>query len=220
MTREYTSRGKISKVSYYDKDKKPASVNGVYGVKNEYTAYGNLARETWLGQDGKPTLNKDGYAIADYDYDLSYSAKVEKYYKYYLDEKGNPVAASDGTYGISTLYYPETYVHEITYLGQDKKPVNSKEGDAEYQYEEDEFGNYTWEGYFDADGAAINCKDGYSSVEREYDAAGRIVSERYLDRYNKLVNNKNGIAGWNGHYDEHGKLIIDNQYDQNRNPVE
>ena len=195
-------------------------MNGVYGVKSEYTAYGNLAKETWLDKNGKPAKNINGYAIASYDYDLSNSNRVEKYFVYYQDVNGYSVSDSNGVYGISTLYYPVTRIHEITYLGKDKQPVNSKQGYAAYQYEEDEHGNYIWEGYFDAEGASINCSEGYSSVEREFDAQGRVVSERYLDRYNKLVNNASGIAGWNGHYDENDKLIYDNKYDKDRNPVE
>ena len=162
----------------------------------------------------------NSFAIVVYDYDLSNSKKVEKYFNYYQDEKGNPVTNSDGAYGISTLYYPSTSIHEITFLGKNGEPINSNKGYAIYQYEEDEYGNYVWEGYFDSDNIATDCADGYSSVEREFDATGRVVSERYLDHFNKLINNSDGVAGWNGHYDENGELIIDNRYDQDRNPIE
>ena len=84
------------------------------------------------------------------------------------------------------------------------------------QYEEDENGNRTWEGYYDRFGGQANCNDGYFSCEREYDSAGRLISERYLDRYNKLTNNAEGVAGWNGYYDAEGNLILTNKYNQER----
>ena len=174
---EYTSRGEVSLVRYYDKEKKPVAVNGVYGIKSEYTAYANLKRETCLGKDGKPVVNKEGYAIADYDYDLSNQKTVEKFYKYYKDVDGNPVAASNGAYGISTIYYPETLIHEISFIDQNGNPCNASEGYAIYEYEEDKYGNYTWEAYYDADHASINNAEGYSSVEREFDEKGRPVTD-------------------------------------------
>ena len=87
------------------------------------------------------------------------------------------------------------------------------------QYEEDENGNRTLEGYFDKNGSQTNCKEGYFSRESTYDSAGRLIAERYLDRYNKLTNNAEGIAGWNGYYDAEGNLIITSQYDQERNAL-
>ena len=117
---------------------------------------------------------------------------------------------------MSSLYYPTTRVHEITYLDEDGKPSNIDKGYAQLQYEEDENGNRTWEGYYDRFGGQTNCNDGYFSCEREYDSAGRLISERYLDRYNKLTNNAEGVAGWNGYYDAEGNLILTNKYNQER----
>ena len=129
------------------------------------------------------------------------------------------MAAKNGAWGKTDLYYPVTRVHEALFVDQNGQPVNTTEGYAILEYEEDENGNRVWEGYFDAIHAQVNCADGYSSVERTYDDEGRLVAERYLDRYNKLTNNKDGVAGWNGYYDGDGDLVITSRYDQNRNPI-
>ena len=178
-----------------------------------------MGQETWLDQNGNPAVNAEGYAAVTYDYDLTNASKVEKYFRYYLDIYGEPCAANNGAYGVSTLYYPVTLVHEVTYLDDEGKPANTTDGYSMIQYEEDENGNRTWEGYFDKYGSQTNYKEGYFSRESTYDSAGRLIAERYLDRYNKLTNNAEGIAGWNGYYDAEGNLIITSQNDQERNAL-
>ncbi len=205
---------------YYNSDGSPAEVDGCYGISRTYNAYGNKETESWLDADGNPMVTAEGYATARYDYDLSESDTVERYYETYLDADGNPVQAANGSWGRNTLYYPVTLVHQITYVDENGEPVITSEGYAIYEYEEDEHGNRTWEAYYDEQYAPINTEEGYSSIEREYDGQGRVVSERYLDRYNKLINNTDGVAGWNGYYDENGELVITNQYDQNREAIE
>jgi hypothetical protein len=115
-----------------------------------------------------------------------------------------------------------TRVREVTFVNAEGRPVTTTDGYAIMEYELDENGNITWEGYYDSIHAQVNCADGYSSVERGYDAEGRIISERYLNRYNKLTNNLEGVAGWNGYYSSNGELIITSRYDQERNqlPIE
>ncbi|MBR4331500.1 MAG: hypothetical protein IKP72_02360 [Clostridia bacterium] len=219
VIREFTSRSQISLEKYFDAAGNAAQVKGSFGISKEYTPFGKLAKETWLDVKGDPAANADGYASVLYDYDLSESSRVEKYFLYYLDASGNRCAAANGAWGISTLYYPVTLVHEITFLDGDGNPIVTADGYAIKEYEQDENGNVTWEGYFDAIHAQINCLDGYASVERGYDSEGRLISERYLNRYNKLTNNKSGVAGWNGYYDSDGILVITNRYDENRNAL-
>ena len=219
VTREYTSRGQISLELYFDADGNPTAVDGVYGVRSDYSAFAKLEKETWLDENGNPAVTKDGYASKLYDYDLSNSQWVEKYFCYYLDPDGTFCAAQNGAWGISTLYYPVTRIHEVTFLNENGAAVTTADGYAILEYETDENGNVTWEGYYDSYHAAAVCSEGYSSVERGYDGEGRLISERYLDRYNKLTNNSQGIAGWNGYYTADGKLVITSQYDMDRQPV-
>jgi hypothetical protein len=219
VLREYTSRGKVSLIRYLDAEGNGTMVKGVYGIKSDYNSFGNLEKETWLDQDGRAALNEDGYASIQYDYDLSDSSKVEKYYSVYLDETGAPTMAKNGAWGITELYYPVTRIHTVTYIDDAGEPVVTTDGYAILEYELNDQGNRVWEGYYDAAYAQTNCADGYSNVERGYDQEGRLISERYVDRYNKLTNNKNGVAGWTGRYDENGELIITSCYDKNRNPV-
>ena len=213
---EYTGRGQISLEKYFNADGSATTVNGAYGISTTYTPFGRKETETWLDENGNPTANSDGYATVTYDYDLTNAAKVEKYFSFYLDKEGNPCTANNGAYGVSILYYPATSVHEVTFLGEDGNPTNSNDGYAILEYEEDDNGNRTWEGYYDQYHGQTECKDGYFSCESEYDTAGRLISERYLDRYNKLTNNAEGVAGWNGFYDAEGNLIITSKYDQDR----
>ena len=219
VTREYTSRGDVSLIRYFDIDRKPCKVNGVFGIRKEYNAYANLEREAWLGEDGKPTMNDEGYASIWYDYDLSDYANVEKYYQYYQDASGNPVAAKNGAWGTFYLYYPITLIHNLTYIDQNGKPTMIDEQYAILQYQEDENGNRILEAYLDDSEVPTNCAEGYSTVVRSYDNEGRLISERYMDRYNKRTNNKDGIAGWNGYYDEDGNLVITSRYDKDLNQV-
>ena len=219
VTREYTSRGQISQIRYFDSDGNGTAVNGVYGLSKAYNSYANLERETWLNAAGEPALNDDGYAAIQYDYDLSDARNVERYYQYYLDENGDPIAAKNGAWGQTMLYYPTTRVRVVTYIDQECNPVVTTDEYAILEYEEDERGNRVWEGYYDEMHAQTNCAAGYSSVERGFDNEGRLISERYLDRYNKLTNNAEGVAGWNGYYDENGQLVVTSRYDQERNPL-
>ena len=112
------------------------------------------------------------------------------------------------------LYYPSTLIHEVTFLDAEGQALDSAEGYAILEYEEDANGHRVWEAYYDQNHAQVNCAAGYSSKECEYDSEGRLISERYLDRYNKLTNNAEGVAGWNGYYDADGKLVITSRYDQ------
>ena len=216
VEKEYTSRGQVSLEKYFDAEGSPFAVDGVYGVRREYSPFAKLEKETWLDRDGNPAVTKDGFAAKLYDYDLSNSQRVEKYFCYYLDLNGGRCAASNGAWGISTLYYPATRVHEVTFLNAEGDPVTTTDGYAILEYENDDYGNVVWEGYYDSYHAPINCAAGYSSVERSFDGEGRLISERYLDRYNKLTNNVDGVAGWNGYYTPDGELIINNRYDQDR----
>ena len=219
VKREYTSRGEISLIRYFDENRNSTAVNGVYGIQKDYNAYANLERESWLGKDGNPILNNEGYASIWYDYDLSDSTSVEKRFQYYLDEAGEPIAAANGAWGSSTLYYPITRIHVVTYIDEKGSPIMITDDYAILEYEEDEHGNWVWEGYYDESHAQTNCSKGYSSVERGFDNQGRLISERYLDRYNKLTNNTEGVASWNGYYDEDGMLVITNRYDEDLNPI-
>ena len=219
VEREYTSRGEVSLIRYYDENHDPAAVNGVYGIRTDYNAYGNKELETWIGQDGNPAKNDDGYAGIWYDYDLSDQVNVERGYQYYRDENGKPTAANNGAWGRTEVYYPVTRIHKITYIGENGEPVITTEQYAIYEYEQDENGNTVWIGYFDEAQAQTNCADGYSSVEMKYDSEGRLISERYTDRYNKLANNADGIASWNGYYNDDGELIITSCYDKDLTPV-
>ena len=85
------------------------AVDGVYGIRKDYNSYANLELETYLGADQKPILNDEGYASIQYDYDLSDSNNVEKYFKYYLNTDGKPIAAKSGAWGTRTVYYPCSY---------------------------------------------------------------------------------------------------------------
>ena len=208
-----------SQVRYFGVDGKGMAVDGEYGFRKEYSAFGKLSRKTWLDGNGSPARNEEGYVSIRYDYDLIDANQVEKYFSYYLDEQDEPVAAKNGAWGITELYYPVTRIHTITYINEAGEPVVTTDGYAILEYELNDQGNRVWEGYYDAAYAQTNCADGYSSVERGYDQEGRLISERYVDRYNKLTNNKNGVAGWTGRYDENGELIITSCYDKNRNPV-
>ena len=154
-----------------------------------------------------------------FDYDLTNASKVEKYTATFLDVSYTPCAAKNGAWGISTLYYPASLVHEVTYLDEDGEPMKSTDGYAILEYEEDSSGNRVWEGYYDEYHTAANCAEGYSSKESTYDSSGRLTGERYLDRFNKLTNNKDGIAGWNGYYDADGNLVITSMYDKDRSAI-
>lgn len=195
-------------------------VDGAYGVRREYNAYGNLEKETWLGQNGDPVCNEEGYASIFYDYDLSNSVEVEKYYQYYLDSADEPTSDKYGAWGKFSLYYPITRIHEITFIDQAHKPVMTAEHYSIFKYETDENGNESWAGYFDDMDIPVDNAYGYSTVTREFDGEGRLISERYQDRYNKLANNENGVASWNGYYDEEGNLVITNRYDKDLQSVE
>jgi YD repeat-containing protein len=204
---------------YYAFDGRPAAVHGSFGIRSTYTAFGRLESETWLDGEGNAAVNGDGYAGVLYDYDLSNSSQVEKYFRYYVGTDGTPCAASNGAWGMSVLYYPATLIRKVTFLDARGEPVVTSEGYAILEYEDDVNGNRVWEGYYDDLYAQTECLDGYSSKECDYDSNGRLISERYMDRYNRLTNNAQGVAGWRGYYDPDGNLVITSIYDQNRNAL-
>ena len=115
---------------------------------------------------------------------------MEMYFASYTDAQGQPVQAANGAWGSTTLYYPVTMIHEVTYVDADGEPVYTTDGYAIYEYESSESGTVTWEAYYDEAHIPTDCIKGYSSVERSYDEDGRLISERYLDRYNNLTNNQ------------------------------
>ena len=144
VEREYTSRGQISLIHYQSVDGQPAVVDGAYGVCMSYNSYGNMEYKTWLDQNGDPMVNDEGYAAVRYDYDLSNAETAEHYYEYYLNAELEPVQASNGAWGKTTVYYPVTRVHTITYIDQNGDATDTTDGYASYEYEEDENGNHTW----------------------------------------------------------------------------
>ena len=139
---------------------------------------------------------------------------AEKYFRYYLDENGEDTQALNGAWGQTMVYYPITRIHTLTYVDRNGIAMMTTDGYAILEYEEDDFGNWIREWYYDEIHAQVNNADGYAYVERGYDSDGRLISERYRDRYNKLANNADGIASWNGYYDSEGNLVITNQYDK------
>ena len=153
---------------------------------------------------------------------MSNITSAEKYFRYYLDEEGHPTQALNDAWGQTTVYYPVTQLHTLTYVNQSGYPMMTKDGYATLEYKEDDYGNRIQEWYYDESHVAVNCADGYASVERGFDSEGRLISERYSDRYNKRTNNAEGVASWNGYYDNEGNLVITNRYDQDLNqlPVE
>ena len=122
--------------------------------------------------------------------------------------------ALNEAWGQTMVYYPITRIHTLTYVDRNGIAMMTKDGYAILEYEEDDFGNWIREWYYDEIHAQVNNTDGYAYVERGYDSDGRLISERYRDRYNKLANNADGIASWNGYYDSEGNLVITNQYDK------
>ena len=215
----YTGRGQVAEEEYFDQADQAVTINGIYGIRRTYTPFGRVDTETQLDADRNPMANSDGYAAIRYDYDLTNASRVEKYYSYYLGTDGEPCEAANGAWGISTLYYPSTNVHEITFLDEDGYAVDSKDGYAILEYKEDENRNRAWEAYYDRFHGQTECGAGYFYRECEYDSAGRLISERYLDRYNRLTNNEDGIAGWNGYYDAEGNLVVTSVYDKDRSAL-
>ena len=91
------------------------------------------------------------------------------------------------------VYYPVTRIHTVTFLGEDEEPVMTTDGYAILEYEEDENGNRTYEGYYDTIKAPINCAEGYASVERGYDGEGRLIL--HVDRNGNRIRTTYNVDG-------------------------
>ena len=81
--------GKVADEFYFDESGKPVTLtHGEYGTHREYDEFGRSGRPMLMQQEGYSTLRKTFYGDD--------STKTEKYF----DLEGNPVAISQGQYGI------------------------------------------------------------------------------------------------------------------------
>ena len=68
---------------------------GYSGIYREYDEQGNNTVVTYLGSDGKPVITMYGYASVHKTYENG-TLQTDTYY----DTQGNPIASTDGQYGI------------------------------------------------------------------------------------------------------------------------
>ena len=97
----YTSdgpeNGKVEKELYYNENEEPIQLSlGQYGVQKGYNEKGQNTIITFLDKNGKPTMTKQGYATIIRTLHADNSLATE----YYYDANGNPIALSEGQYGI------------------------------------------------------------------------------------------------------------------------
>ncbi len=82
---------------YYDEKGKPIRLSiGQYGLHREYDKEGRINLYTYLGIDGLPTITTNGYTTIKRTYYNDDSVKCDMYY----DINGNPIALSEGQYGV------------------------------------------------------------------------------------------------------------------------
>ena len=102
VARQYYSvggpdNGRVEVEFYYDDLGDPVVLSlGQYGLRKEYNELGQGKKLTYLDAEGKPAITKKGYATVARTFSPDNNVATEMYY----DTDGNPVALSEGQYGI------------------------------------------------------------------------------------------------------------------------
>ena len=108
--KEGKDKGRVEKEFYFDTNGKPMQLGlGQSGVLRGYDEHGENTIITFLDAEGYPIINSQGYTTIVRGYYSTYT--TEKYY----DAAGNPVALSEGQYGIKRENGKITYLNAAGY---------------------------------------------------------------------------------------------------------
>ncbi len=169
-----------------------------------------IIKVTFLDKNKNAIISKeDGYAICKIDYDPFGKIIKELYY----DNIGNPMADSNGAFGIEYKYNTEGLLIEIICLGSDGLPHAGKNGFTINKLEHDDNGHTTRELYYDAEQNPIASDDGVYGIAYEYNNDGKLTYSVFLGANEKPQNNKDGYSiircEWNDYGDEIKRCYFD-----------
>ena len=199
----YTSVGKVSAASYFDRYNDPVLVKslGYASLKSEYRG-STLTKTTWMDENKKPVDTAQGYAVLIQT--VNKSNRVTGIRFEHAD--GSAAVCPEGWASckreldnknreVSVKYY-DLSGNLISPGGEFAYEVKTWDGDREY----------TMKRYNTAN-QQIPIVSGVSEVRREFNKAGQMIRETWLDASGKPAEDAEGIAVHSYVYDEDGRII-------------
>lgn len=171
---------------------------------------GNLRWRDYVNEAGEVTFNEEaGYATIQQTLDGQGNVLRE----FYFDEQGEPIAKSQGYYGLSRIFNDNKQCVEFTYLDERGEPMIISSGYAMVKRSYNENGKIETEMYFDTDGKPKRLGSGQYGVRRGYNADGKNDVTTYLDADGQPVFIYQGYCTVKREYDEEGRTAFYWYYD-------
>ena len=187
---EYDERGLKVRISYFDKDEKPAVVyqgpndGGYSSLSSEYDNYGRVIRQFFYDKNGAPTDPK----VMVPEGAVAYDKWGNRIYLASLDGRGNLIK-------------------------------NPRTGWSVMRCEYDNRKNMLWEAYYDEKDAPTRCKDGYHKRVNAYTVANKPETSSYFDVNLQPTLVNGGYHQERCKYDDNNLCIEFGYYGKNGNLV-
>ena len=186
----YNDNNQLERVLLYDIHEEAIQTSPFgYGYELEYNEAGKRSKVIFLDSNGEPLITSQGFAIQVFEYYRVGNTNCE--YLFYCDEEEQPIALSQGQFGIRREYDEYGRTSKITYLDANRQALSIIKGYAiiEYTWYDDD--TIRTELYFDQNGNPVKLAEGqygvlYSDGKTDYlDKNGK----RIYNVRNSLYNN-------------------------------
>lgn len=214
----YDDKGYLTERYQFDVNGDAAFDNelGVHGQQNKFDRKGNLSEISFYDSDKKLKVCGYGFAVVEYSYDEEGKMVMQRY----RDTEGNAVCDRRyGCYSLAYNYDEAGHIVGITYLGEDGKPMVSREGIAMIIREYNESNQLVREEYRDENGELDCGKNNMAICEFMYDRKGNVQQVEYKGEDGKRCKSAWGYANVILEYDELGNQIKQSYFDDKDYPV-
>ena len=187
----YSYNGTAVTERYFGPDGSPAQAAG--GYFGQILTYGNKRRVeeiVYLDAEGAKAECAAGYARVKMGYTSAGGITVASYY----DAENNLTLVPSLGYAQVKNDYRGTTLTRTTYLGPDKKPVDTPLGYAVRIQSVNKSNRVTGISFEHADGSAAVGPEGWASMKRELDKKNREISVKYYDAAGALTERGLGYA--------------------------
>ena len=152
--------GLLKKTEYLDTEGNPVPLReGYASYEQKYDANGNLLLRAYYDETGDPVVPASvGYARFERKCDINGNVLEEAYY----DADNSLIILKDQYCVLAQEYNANGVLSAITYLGQDRLPVNAAFGYARKEMTYDYLGNITSEAYYNAELEPVSIPSGSS----------------------------------------------------------
>lgn len=192
---EYDERGLKTKVSYFDKDRKPTlyhgALDGDYSIiVSEYDKYGRVVRQFFYDVDGN--LTDPNIMVPEGE--VKYDRWGNVIYLASLDGHGNLIMNPKTGWSFERMEYDnKENLLWAAYFDENENPGYCNDGYHKVVITYTEGNDKETVSYYDKDGSPINY-DGYHQVRYIYDDNNLLVEICYYSKAGKMIDSDYGFS--------------------------